>query len=639
MQQATVNLFADMGAQATTLMSGLHGRLADRPTRRRPTRRSRARRRARRSPTARRVTISGTATDAGGQVAGVEVSTDGGSTWHPATGTTSWSYSWNAHGSPTHDDHVARDRRLAATSSRPSPSVTVNVGCPCTMAGPERDPVDPRRAGPQRGRGRRPLQGRPRRDRSPASASTSRRANTGTHVGNLWTSERDAARHAGPSAARAPSGWQQLTFTTPVDITAGTTYVASYYAPRGPLLGLVGVLLLAEPGRRELARQPAAARDQRQPRRRQRRLLLRGLVDVPDVDLRRRELRGRRRLRAQAPAGSGEQRHGDAGPRLGDRQLHRRPPPAARRRATSSRRSSARRRSPSVTVTGTPPATSVQGRRPRPGDLVHVQGPGRPTAAAPVRSRPRPTRSRRPPRRRRARRPASIASAARPARRPCAGPRRTTAARTITRYTVTPYLGGVAQATTPVTGSPAPTTAVVTGLTNGSAYTFTVTATNSVGDRPRLGAVERRDPERLAAVRPARVRAHRPGRRLQLTPASAITTRQPDRRHGGRVERRRARRSRASPTPPATRTPRSRASRRPTTPSSACGARRSPRAAARKPAITITATGSADIGAAALEYSGLSTARPAPRRSTRFKTATGTSSGSRVRHLRADRRP
>ena len=35
--------------------------------------------------------------------------------------------------------------------------------------------------------------------------------------------------------------------------------------------------------------------------------------------------------------------------------------------------------------------------------------------------------------------------------------------RTITRYTITPYLSGVAQPTTTVTGSPAPTTAVVTG--------------------------------------------------------------------------------------------------------------------------------------------------------------------------------
>src|SRR5260370_24825299 len=40
------------------------------------------------------VTISGTATDVGGVVAGVEVSFDGGTTWHPANGRATWSYSW-----------------------------------------------------------------------------------------------------------------------------------------------------------------------------------------------------------------------------------------------------------------------------------------------------------------------------------------------------------------------------------------------------------------------------------------------------------------------------------------------------------------------------------------------------------------
>ena len=36
--------------------------------------------------------VTGVATDAGGVVAGVEVSVDGGSTWHPATGTNAWTY-------------------------------------------------------------------------------------------------------------------------------------------------------------------------------------------------------------------------------------------------------------------------------------------------------------------------------------------------------------------------------------------------------------------------------------------------------------------------------------------------------------------------------------------------------------------
>jgi hypothetical protein len=48
----------------------------------------------------------------------------------------------------------------------------------------------------------------------------------------------------------------------------------------------------------------------------------------------------------------------------------------------------------------------------------------------------------------------------------------------ITSYTVTPYLGAIAQPPTVITGS---TAAQISGLTNGSAYTFTVAATNSVG--------------------------------------------------------------------------------------------------------------------------------------------------------------
>ena len=51
----------------------------------------------------------------------------------------------------------------------------------------------------------------------------------------------------------------------------------------------------------------------------------------------------------------------------------------------------------------------------------------------------------------------------------------------ITSYQVTPYTGGVALAPVTVTGSPVPTSTTITGLTNGTTYTFTVAATNSVG--------------------------------------------------------------------------------------------------------------------------------------------------------------
>jgi hypothetical protein len=51
----------------------------------------------------------------------------------------------------------------------------------------------------------------------------------------------------------------------------------------------------------------------------------------------------------------------------------------------------------------------------------------------------------------------------------------------ISSYTVTPFIGSEAQTPTTITGSPPVTSATIGGLTNGTAYTFTVTATNSIG--------------------------------------------------------------------------------------------------------------------------------------------------------------
>ncbi len=51
----------------------------------------------------------------------------------------------------------------------------------------------------------------------------------------------------------------------------------------------------------------------------------------------------------------------------------------------------------------------------------------------------------------------------------------------ITSYTVTPYAGPVAQTPVTVTGTPPAPVATITGLVNGTAYTFTVTAANAIG--------------------------------------------------------------------------------------------------------------------------------------------------------------
>jgi hypothetical protein len=57
-------------------------------------------------------------------------------------------------------------------------------------------------------------------------------ANGGTHVGNLWdASGRKLATVQ--FAQETSSGWQTANFSAPVAIAANTTYVISYYAPKG----------------------------------------------------------------------------------------------------------------------------------------------------------------------------------------------------------------------------------------------------------------------------------------------------------------------------------------------------------------------------------------------------------------------
>jgi hypothetical protein len=126
MQQATVNLLADMSVQPATLQAGLVAAEASTdgvpPTS------------VITSPTAGQVvqrnvqrTISGTAADTGGGVVGgVEVSTDGGATWHPAQGRGSWTYSWT----PTQSGQATIRTRAADDSANlqvPGPGITVTV--------------------------------------------------------------------------------------------------------------------------------------------------------------------------------------------------------------------------------------------------------------------------------------------------------------------------------------------------------------------------------------------------------------------------------------------------------------------------------------------------------------------------------
>ena len=92
MRQAMVNLFAEMGVQPATLQNGLA--LATASTDTTPPRSTITSPAPGTMVTAgSQVTVSGTAQDfGGGVVGGVEVSVDGGATWHPAVGRENWSY-------------------------------------------------------------------------------------------------------------------------------------------------------------------------------------------------------------------------------------------------------------------------------------------------------------------------------------------------------------------------------------------------------------------------------------------------------------------------------------------------------------------------------------------------------------------
>ncbi|MET9022692.1 DUF4082 domain-containing protein [Actinopolymorpha sp. NPDC004070] len=237
-RQATVNLFADMGAQPATLQTGLVGATPSTDTTP-PTTTISSPAAGATVPAGQPLTISGTSTDTGGGVvAGVEVSVDGGLSWHPATGRGSWSYTFTP-ATSTNLAVMARATDDSARTETPGPARTVTVGdgspppgaCPCTIWPSSAVPAvasDSDTGGVELG---------VRFRTTKAGSITGIRfykgsGNTGTHVGSLWTSA--GTRLASVTfTGESTSGWQQANFATPVTVAADTTYVASYFAPNG----------------------------------------------------------------------------------------------------------------------------------------------------------------------------------------------------------------------------------------------------------------------------------------------------------------------------------------------------------------------------------------------------------------------
>ncbi len=236
MQQATVNLFADMNVQPATLQAGLTSSSASTDvsgpavTVTAPLANATV-------PINATTTIVGTAIDSGGVVGGVEVSVDGGTTWRMATGRTAWSFSWTptTGGAATVQIRAVDDSGNLGSVTNLSVTVAGSASCPCSIwpaaqlptSGPDLDP-------------------------SSVELGTRFRANTngfitavrfyknsldtGTHTGTLWSAtgtQLGTVTFSGETA----SGWQQAPLPSPVAITANTWYVVSYHTSAGAYTG------------------------------------------------------------------------------------------------------------------------------------------------------------------------------------------------------------------------------------------------------------------------------------------------------------------------------------------------------------------------------------------------------------------
>ncbi len=238
MQQATVNLFADMGVQPATLQGNLipatqttdvtpptttiafpanNGNVTDGVP----------------------VTISGTASDVGGVVAGVEISTDGGLTWKVANGTSSWTYVWypGAPGTAVIKVRGFDDSgNVQAEPSAPAPNaITVTIAapvCPCTLFDPTSTPqntnVFDNQGGIELGlKFKSNITGYITGMRFYKSTS-----DVGTHTVSLWDLNGSLITQT-IALNETASGWQQVDFPSPAPVVANQVYVISYHSPTG----------------------------------------------------------------------------------------------------------------------------------------------------------------------------------------------------------------------------------------------------------------------------------------------------------------------------------------------------------------------------------------------------------------------
>ncbi|WP_235777033.1 N,N-dimethylformamidase beta subunit family domain-containing protein, partial [Rhizobium mesoamericanum] len=227
-KQAMVNLLADMGIQPGTLEAGLVSETQSTDTTK-PVSLITGPNNGTALKVGNAVTISGTASDVGGVIAAVEVSTDGGTTWHRAVGDENWTYSWVAStaGTFTIKTRAVDDSlNLETPGAGRTVTVTGNNFFPASAV----PPIVPDPDGNA-------VEVGMKFQSSVAGTVTGVRyyksdLNIGPHTASLWSST--GTRLATVTFTNESDvGWQAASFSNPVAITAGTTYVVSYHTNYG----------------------------------------------------------------------------------------------------------------------------------------------------------------------------------------------------------------------------------------------------------------------------------------------------------------------------------------------------------------------------------------------------------------------
>jgi hypothetical protein len=295
---------------------------------------------------------------------------------------------------------------------------------------------------------------------------------TGAHTGSLWSSTGQLLA-SGTFTNETASGWQELDFSSPVAVTAGTTYVASYFTPtgnpagdpqglatavtNGPLTALAGGGVYVYGGTNTF---PANTYNNNN-----------YWVDVvysPTSGA----TAPNQPTGVSATAGNGSATLSWTAPSNGG---------SAITSYTVTPYIGSAAQTP-VTVSGSPPATqtTVTGLTNGTSYTFTVSatngvGTGQPSAPSNAVTPSPPTVPGT---------PTGVSATAGNGSATVSWTAPSNGGSAITSYTVTPYIGSVAQAPVPVTGNPPATQTTVTGLTNGTSYTFTVSAANAVGTGP-----------------------------------------------------------------------------------------------------------------------------------------------------------